>query len=605
MQNKMDEADQDFSCFLKQVRMEANVRLDQLSRDLMTSSNLARIEKGQRLVCKNMRDRLLGRLGVSADLYENMLNHEDFEAWEQQRNILCAIEQGVLQKAQDLINLYDRQEPQAGKDKIKLQFCLVMQAELLKQQKAAPQTIGDCYERAVRLTVPDVDELHIEQRLLSVQEVNMILEYHFYHRGADFAEKCKEMMAYVEHSVYDSLSKAKIYPKIVFYYLREMFCEQNGQDTVTRKDGFKYCCQAIEMLRDTGRAYFLLELLELKIRLMQWLASDAEDFSADIQESTALVNLLQELCAEYKVSAYMQDCTYLYQQRWVFCTGDVLRVRRTMFGLTQQELCGNDCSVRTLRRTERKEANMQYEVLGVLLGKLGLSKEFQRARLLSQDREGLKLMEELVVSRNNREPEHARDILQQMKEKTLDQIPENRQYFMEVEAALDWMAGRITDEELAAREEEALSCTLKVKDLYHMDEVYLTEMEMLCIQKRIRALPDAEKRECIDFLLRFFDGYEKRNALSDYISMYEFAAIGLVCELGNLKEYQRSTDLAEKVLRESLKCKRIWGIEGYLYEISWNAGHEMTECLKKCIILSHFCKRLFYEDFYDRKLHQS
>lgn len=246
---------------------------------------------------------------------------------------------------------------------------------------------------------------------------------------------------------------------------------------------------------------------------------------------------------------------------------------------------------------------MQYVALSILLRKLGLSKEYQRARLVSNDREVLRLMEELTTCRNNRELEKAKTILNQMKERVLDDVPENRQYIMEAEASLDWLAGAITKEEFAAREEEALRCTLKVDDLYQMDEVYLTEMEMLCIRKKIQMLTEEKKRECIDFLLRFFDTYEKKNALSDCISMYEFATLCVIYELGNRKEYKKSINIAKMVLKEDLKCRRIWGIDGYIYEISWSENKEMTECLGKCITLSHFCKQTFYEDFYRQKLH--
>lgn len=189
---------------------------------------------------------------------------------------------------------------------------------------------------------------------------------------------------------------------------------------------------------------------------------------------------------------------------------------------------------------------MQYVALSILLRKLGLSKEYQRARLVSNDREVLRLMEELTTCRNNRELEKAKTILNQMKERVLDDVPENRQYIMEAEASLDWLAGAITEEEFAVREEEALRCTLKVDDLYQMDEVYLTEMEMLCICKRIQILSDAEKRKCIDFIVRIFERYEINNALSDCISIYDFLIIYVICELGNLKEYQKSTDLGKR-----------------------------------------------------------
>lgn len=599
------EVDQDFARFLKQVRMEAKVSLQKLSEGLMTASQLARIEKGQRSVSKNMRDCLLGRLGISSDLYENLLGVEDHLVWERQRSILSAMEQRDFVKAQELLAVHERQKIKGIKDKIKQQFCLVMQAEILKQQGAERCEIGSCYAKAAGLTVPKADRLCASQMLLTIQEVNIVLEYHFYHSGADFAERCRTLIAFVEGSLYDALSRAKIYPKIVYYYLRERFSEQGGRFTDGLGECLELCNRAVEMLRDTGRAYFLLELLEMRIEIVKRMGDDSGDARTLLRESTELAELLKELYAEYGLTAYMQDCAYLYQQRWVFYIGDVLRIRRKMFGMTQEELCGLDCSVKSLRRTEKKEADMQHEAVSVLLRRLGLSKEFQRARLAPNDREGLRLMEILTSCRNNRELERARAILEQMKEKVVDEIPENRQYIMEAEASLDWMTGRITKEEFARREEEALWCTLRVEGLYDMDEVYLTEMEMLCIRKRIQVLPEEEKRKCIDFLTYIYERYERKNALSECIAMYEFTTLSVICELGNLKEYQRSTNLAQKAVKEALKCKRIWGIEGYLYEILWNENKKMTETLKQCVMLNHFCKRTFYEKFYLNKLHQS
>lgn len=181
------EVDQDFARFLKQVRMEAKVSLQKLSEGLMTASQLARIEKGQRSVSKNMRDCLLGRLGISSDLYENLLGVEDHLVWERQRSILSAMEQRDFVKAQELLAVHERQKIKGIKDKIKQQFCLVMQAEILKQQGAERCEIGSCYAKAAGLTVPKADRLCASQMLLTIQEVNIVLEYHFYHSGADFA----------------------------------------------------------------------------------------------------------------------------------------------------------------------------------------------------------------------------------------------------------------------------------------------------------------------------------------------------------------------------------------------------------------------------------
>lgn len=611
--------DQDFPRFLKRVRKEEKVRLLQLSEGIMTASQLARIEKGERSVCKNVRDRLLGRLGISSDLYENLLDIEDHAEWEQQRDILCAVEQKAFQKAQELIAAYGAQGSRS--DKIKQQFCLVMQAEIMRQQGADQSEIGACYERAVRLTVPDVENLFVTHKLLAIQEINMVLEYAFYHKSADFAQKCRDLMDYVEHSAYDELSKVKIYPKIVYYYLQEMTSDSDIQIPEKLDQCLEICNRAIEMLRDTGRAYFLLELLEMKIRIVENIEKVPEKCGKEPKvleeqrhESTELADLLKRLYAEYEVPAYMQDCTYLYQQRWVFYVGDVLRIRRQMYGLTQEKLCSGDCSARTLRRTEKKESNMQYMALSILLRKLGLSKEYQRARLVSNDREVLRLREEMSVCRNNREMKRAREILSQMKEKVSDEIAENRQYFMEAEASLDWIEGRITKEEFAAREEEALHCTLKINDLYEMDEVYLTEMEMNCFRNKLPGCKNDEKRKAINFLLNFFELYEKKYSLSDCIITLEYVMEYVVGELGDMGDYDLAINICKKTVKASLACKRIWGIDGYFYEMLWNENkrqiekeanlrsEKTTKCLRQCIILSHFCKRSFYENFYREKI---
>ena len=74
---------------------------------------------------------------------------------------------------------------------------------------------------------------------------------------------------------------------------------------------------------------------------------------------------------------------------------------------------------------------MQQAYLGALLRRLGLSKEFQRARLVTDDREVLRLRREISTSRNNQDYVKCRELLSQIKEKISIEIPENRQFIME------------------------------------------------------------------------------------------------------------------------------------------------------------------------------
>ena len=615
-----------FSLFLKRVRMESGVPEEVLAEGLMNVSQLSRIESGERTVCKTMRNCLLGRLGVAPDLYENLLDNEDYAEWVWQHQILCAIDQKAIQLAEQLLGEYKKQEPLH--DKTKQQFCIMMNAEMMKQQGADRSVLGSLYEMAVCLTVPHVEQTYQEgvpEKLLSVLEVNAILEYEYYRELADntFTAKCRYWMAYVEDSLFDVLSKAKIYPKIVWYYIGEILAKYKTLDLTGLYDALQVCEQAVELLRDTGRAYYLTELLEcrkqiLKAMIHKLMAGgkrrEAERYERLLQESTALEKLLKNLYTAYDVPVYMQDCTYLYRQRWVFAIGDVLRIRRNMLGLTQEQVCEGICSVKSLRRAEKKQADMQREPLGKILMRLGLSKEIQKTALVTNDRSVLHLHHELDVCRNNREPEKARALLGQMKNKLCLEIPENMQFVKECEASLDLMESRITGSEFVERVDEALRCTLKAEKIYDVDEVYLTETEMSCICNKAKEADETEKRELIDFMLGFFEKFKNKDLLSEYISMYEFVMVSVTNELSSLGEYQLAAALDKKGLREVLRCRRIWVINEFLYDLWWmdmqqksvtrQEKEKMTNDLIQCVIISHFCKRRYYERFYMDTINQ-
>ena len=609
-QKALRESDPAFASFLQRVRKERNIYLEQLAKGLMSASQLARIEKGQRPVHKNMRDRLLGRLGIASDLYENLLDIDDYRTWECQRNIMLAVEQQETIKAQQLIAEYGRQK--LSKDKLKQQFCLVMKAEVLKQQNADLMEIGACYEQAVKLTVPNIEQLNLGKSLLSIQEVNMILEYEFYHKDENFCQKCVALMTYVSDSVYDELSKVKIYPKIVYYYLREVFSGSVLSSPEWVEESLQVCNCAIEMLRNTGRAFYLIELLEAKCKLFEIIETNQEEYI----ENTELIELFRKLYCEYDVPVYMQDCVYLYRQRWVFYIGDVLRIRRKMYGLTQEELCKGICVPKTLRRTERMKRNMQQNMLGAVMRRLGLSKEYQRVWLVTNDEVVVRMYEELAICRNNFDVKRARYLLNRIQEKISLDIPQNEQYLIELEASLDWMEGKINKEEFALREEKALRCTLKLDKLSNENEIYLTEMEMSCIRKRMRGLERTVKREYIRLLLRFFEQYDRKKELSDCIAMYEFVMVSMANELGNMDEHQNAIKIDKKIIQESLKCKRLWAVSNSLYDILWNESEQaikkgdkiskdkMTEGLHQCIAFSHFCQQKYIEKFLCKKLFQ-
>ena len=611
------EADQDFAKLLKNIRTEEKVSLDQLAMGFMSASQLTKIENGERPINKNIRDRLLERLGIAKELYENLLDLCDFEEWDYKKKILSAIQNKKIEDAYRLLKEYKAHLRE--NDRINHQFILAMWGEVLKQEGASKEKIAECYRKAVILTIPDAEKVWWEKRPLSVLEMNLLLETLVYGNETDDLYKYRVLMDYVDMGYYDEIMKAKIYPKIVYYYLKKQILFKEYWNVETQTENLKICEKAIDKLRDAGRTYYLVELLEIEMQISEIMLDDTfpEDFEkneADKINAKELLSVIKNLYAEYEVPAYMQDCTYFYQQKWIFSMKDVLRIRREMLGLTQEQLCEGICSVKSLRRAEKGQTDMQRETLKKVLNRLGLSGQMQWSRLITSDREAIRMAEELADYINDRKFSVASKQLESLKSRIDLDIPQNKQYFLEKQALLEFEQGKVTREEFVKMEKEALECTLRAENLYRKENVYLTEQEITCIRNSWRGMEGKEKRELIDLIFRLYDNYALNNGLSQAISMYEFIAESAVNELGNNGEHVRAEEIDRKVIKASLSCRRIWDVHYNLYDILWNENEIMKKSAKGvnaaekkeglicCIAISHFVKRYFYEDVYKEKL---
>ena len=555
------EADQDFAKLLKNIRTEEKVSLDQLAMGLMSASQLVKIENGERPINKNIRDRLLERLGIAKELYENLLDLCDFEEWDYKKKILSAIQNKKIEDAYCLLKEYKAHLRE--NDRINHQFILAMWGEVLKQEGASKEKIAECYRKAVILTIPDAEKVWSEKRPLSVLEMNLLLE--------------------------------------------------------TQTENLKICEKAIDKLRDAGRTYYLVELLEIEIQILETMPEDAvtehlEKNGTDRINAKELMSMIKNLYAEYEVPAYMQDCTYFYQQKWIFSMKDVLRTRREMFGLTQEQLCEGICSVKSLRRAEKGQTDMQRETLKKLLNRLGLSGQMQWSRLITSDREVIRMAEELADYINDRKFSVASKQLESLKSRIDLDIPQNKQYFLEKQALLEFEQGKVTREEFVKMEKEALECTLRAENLYRKENVYLTEREIICISNSWKGMEGKQKRESINLILRLYDYYALNNGLSQAISVYEIVTEAAVNELGNSGEHVRAEEIDRKSIKVSLSCRRVWDIHYKIYDILWNEKEiqkknkekkrnmEMTDGLMKCISISHYVKQPFYEKIYREKM---
>ena len=90
---------------------------------------------------------------------------------------------------------------------------------------------------------------------------------------------------------------------------------------------------------------------------------------------------------------------------------------------------------------------------------------------------------------------------------------------------------------------------------------------------------------------------------------------GVASRLGDAGDYEKSTEISERVMRECLSAQRMGMLSHCLYNRLWNKmeavkkgtsaepGISAVQELQKCIQLARLCKKTFHEKFYYGKLH--
>lgn len=644
-----------FGLFLKEHRTEHAITLEQLSDGLCSASELARIEAGTRIAGKALRDSLLYRLGISPDAYEHFLFAEDYTRWKRRQQLLYLISRGDTAQAKESLAEY-RQHYEAGAEKdvdrrLERQFCLSMEAQLLsgrasleeadaREQKEHP---GKLFREALEQTVafpsptpvskqapPPYGHprgvLDIPRKICSVQELNLLLEALRYEQPPDWETCYKEILNLIGESRFDAVSRAKIYPKAVFYLCREGL-SRGAWGLAEKTAAMAHCEKAVQLLREAGRMYYLWELLGLLQTFLQDLAAGqlavgAVQKAAQLEERrTEYGEWMEALVAvymEFGVPRETTDFCWLYVEKEVYCINDIVRIRREMLGITRTELCENGilCSERTLRRLEEDGKKIQDSILNALMERLNLSAEYCQAELATSSPEALASMAELRDHIRNWDTEQTDRLLERLRELISLEIPSNRQEWIICHAINEAHKGTITSRQCAERIKEALSCTLPYEIAVKPGAKYLTNKEINCIHSMVNWTKgeDEEKGRLIALLAEQYEACERDYIIFCFINMYELVMDSVASEVGDMGQYDRSDEISLKIITECLYQRRSFGVHGGIYNLMWNNEQREKEgipvrrqCnpeedLKHCLVFSIIGKEKHFEEFYRRKL---
>jgi len=599
-----------FGEYIAKLRMAKGISLEQLSDGLCDFSLLSRFERGEREAEKLLQNRFLTRLGVVPENYENFLYYKDYCRWENRQEIIHNILDEKVQEAKLLLEEYRRKHNM--KNALEQQFYLAMLVQIRRYEGADREELADLFGQALELTVPDIDTRSFRNRVLSLEEMNLLLEYRYCRPQGVSLLFYEMLLNYIEKMGQTTLAMAKAYPKTVYYYYITWRATEDFSVKMAVRM-MELCDKAIELLRNSNRMFYLWELFCMKEELTPKLPEGsycAEDYAATVEECRIWREILEELYREYEVSIEMYEFCYLYVESEYYCIGDVIRIRRKMLGLSQEKLCEGICSARTVSRLERNLSKPQKEIVQQLFDRLNLSTELCRTELVTDSQEAIEKYEELRKEANNKNYKAVEILISEMKRLISMDNSSNMQSIMRNECINNYNQGKYSEEDHIKKLKDILEYTISYAAILASNEKYLTNVEIGCIQN-IVAKADwtfDEMEECVTILTSFYDSLK---VPAYYARMYEFVMITVAGKLGNKGEYSHSNQIMKNILKMSLKNRRIKAIDSLLYEILWNdkqigkviCNQEVEkEELIKCIELCNLSLRMGNIDFYLEKM---
>lgn len=600
-------------------RNRQNVGRAELCAGLMSEGNLCRIETGRREPDSSTLTRLTDRLGMVFEDEGTYLFYNDYKEWKRRWEIINSIENNDLSRAYELIDEY---KSIYSRNAVRMQFAKVMQIQCEAKRGADKDMIAGMYGEALKYTIPDTAVKNLKHLWLSVDELNIVLEYRFYTESADSADKCitmfEDILTYMENPRFSTSARAKIYPKTVVYMYRKLMSGKDVDEvfsTVLCKTLVKlysYCEKALDFLRDDAVRYYLVEILEIRRAFFVHGFGD-EDVDEMKHQTEEWLDALRSLCREYGISEYMEDCCYLYKENTVYNIGDVIRNRRTMLGIKMEELAEQQwsCALKTLRRLEHNRVNTHHDIAEELLEKLGLSAGYQRMGIITDDRRAIELYGKWKHLCNEFKYEECREVLAEL-EVLLPKNLVNEQFIEWAKVSVAYWLKEIDTEEIINKLSYIVEKTIKFEELMTAESIFLSNNEELILYTiSTKYKFNKDKDKALKFIQPIYNKLKNYGEADrqKYIRNFELYMSYVASLLGSMGEYDESDKISKNVIKAQLKYGRIHMIHRNISSMAWNLYEvngdkkAYSDSLYQCMLWSRLRKDNYFEDRYkDRML---
>lgn len=544
-----------------EVRHHEGISLYQLSRGLCTVAYLNQIENGRRESGKQLTDALLQRLGKSVDLFGIILDGKEFEQWQLRQKIVGCLARGNVNEARDLVKIYGKET----KGSLAEQFVQTVEINIRASEGVPPKELLPFVQNALELTCPDFSSTPLKNILISQAEGRLLLAWLELREQVEgetaVAQAYMDLFHGLHASRYDSRSRIYLFPYIAchvihwFYHRHQLY------------QALAVCDEALHELAVEKRLNASDKLLKWKQILFDEMGI-CNDFPGQ---------QLRQLQSIQSVNKKQDPFISLEERGHVFCFNQLIRERRKLLNLSQEELSEGICDPRTVLRIETKNISPQKEIRKNILKKLRMSGERYDYQVISEHYEDYVLRSEYARACRDGKYACATELLSKLISNISGTVT-NQQYIMTEEA---YLRGRlpVSDPEHLSSEEEfhirekALKLTIPndLEDINHWHACALSINEsilLINLAQDYQCFKNQKKSlEIYEYIRKCMKAYEGTLFYID--DFYLYAMFELSRILGNLGKYEESEALTKICVQYSMTSQNSRFLWLCCYSLAW------------------------------------
>ena len=492
---------------------------------------------------------MLQRLGVSPDSIVTLESAEEYAYFQWKMRILRSMNQSEWNKVQELLDIAE--EKKALNPVLQKQFIKIVEGMLALELLQDREKAAACFVEAIQMTHKDyVYETEYRFLLMSNQDwcaVLNLLRLEQKTQSRCVVQALQNIIYQLEKYPLDEQEQVKIYPYALYLLAGCYFMEERYSSCE------KLCQKAILMLREQCVLGNLPELMEYSIgckRILQ----NAAALDKELQQLEAMQYVLQNypINREWLILPLMENGQeiQLYEKMIV--------QKRKELGLSQQKLCENICSVRTLRNIEAGKAASGNYILKLLLERLEIPASYWKCDIITMDFYVLDLYRKLKNLVARAEERDIDTYLEELKLHLDQSVLVNRQWLLFYEGLLEYERGNLTKEEYREYIISVLRLSIPQFSMDKIGTYQLNNAEILLLIQLARAYEYEEKFDEAILLLQELRCYFKKQEVAfDYqyqnriLILYNLAAY-----YAQTEQYEKSARLMTKVIEKQVYAHR-------------------------------------------------